>query len=292
MDLKYPWDLPELQNSGGLASYRYRFLAEGDSWFSIGEFPPWSTSNLLFELLRVNLKNDVVINCARQGDTLSHMVEMWHDANFTGLLDGPIQRPWDGILLSAGGNDLIDACLVPASAPQDKRLLLLPHERPAQASQGSDYVSETGWQLFLNYLHGNISTLIERRDHSDSHAPSLGWKAPVFLHTYHRPTVRNAPAGFLGPWLYQAVNQFQVPQNHWQAVSDELFGRLRMALLSLASASDRVFVFDSYGTVTLETAVPGSTHASGDWQNEIHLTPQGYRKLAPGWLAFIEAHMP
>ena len=78
MDLKYPWDLPDLQNTGGLSSYRYRFLAEGDSWFSIGEFPPWATSNLLFELLRVNLKNDVIINCARQGDTLSHIAKHFY----------------------------------------------------------------------------------------------------------------------------------------------------------------------------------------------------------------------
>lgn len=290
MDIKAPWELPGL--SGGLASYRYRFLAEGDSWFSIGELPPWATSNLLFELRQSSLQNDVVVTCAHQGDTLTHMVEMWHDANFTGLLDGPIQRPWDGILLSAGGNDLIDASLVPGSEPSHKRLLLLPHERPAQPSLGSDYVSETGWQLFLSYLQANIQTLIERRDHSPSHAPQLGWKAPIFLHTYHQPTVRNAPAGTLGPWLYTAVTQYHVPEPHWQLVGDELFSRLRSALLGMASDSDRVFVFDSSGAVTLAAAVPGSTGASGDWQNEIHLTPQGYRKVASALLAFIDNHMP
>ena len=31
-----------------------RYLAQGDSWFSIGHFPPWSTTNILFQLNRAS----------------------------------------------------------------------------------------------------------------------------------------------------------------------------------------------------------------------------------------------
>ena len=48
LTIKQPWDVPDLD----LNAYQYKFLAEGDSWFSIGEFPPWATSSLLFGMSR------------------------------------------------------------------------------------------------------------------------------------------------------------------------------------------------------------------------------------------------
>lgn len=44
--------------------YRYRYLAEGDSWFSLGDTLAPLTSNIALELLTVNTGNDVVVNCA------------------------------------------------------------------------------------------------------------------------------------------------------------------------------------------------------------------------------------
>lgn len=131
LTIKQPWDVPELD----LNAYQYRFLAEGDSWFSIGEFPPWATSSLLFGMSRSFAASNLVINCARQGDTLSHMHQMWFDSNFTRMLDAPhLGYYWDALLLSAGGNDLIDACLVaPTVTDPARRLLLRPEEIPSGA---------------------------------------------------------------------------------------------------------------------------------------------------------------
>lgn len=100
LTIKQPWDVPELD----LNAYQYKFLAEGDSWFSIGEFPPWATSSLLFGMSRSFAASNLVINCASQGDTLSHMHQMWYDSNFTRMLDAPhLGYYWDALLLSAGG---------------------------------------------------------------------------------------------------------------------------------------------------------------------------------------------
>ncbi|GEM_PF-4350319 len=63
--IKQPWDVPDLD----LNAYQYKFLAEGDSWFSIGEFPPWATSSLLFGMRDSFAASNLVINCARQGDS-------------------------------------------------------------------------------------------------------------------------------------------------------------------------------------------------------------------------------
>jgi hypothetical protein len=49
-----------------------------------------------------------------------------------------------------------------------------------------------------------------------------------------------------------------------------------------------VYVFDSAGLQTLVPASPGTAGRSGDWINEIHLTPTGYRKLGRVMGAFVD----
>jgi hypothetical protein len=90
-----------------LSDYGYRFLAEGDSWFSIGSLNPAKNSNLLFEMAFA--QSACAVNCAYPGDELRKMVKMNTDPMFIRQLKGRTSRHWDGVLLSAGGNDLIAA---------------------------------------------------------------------------------------------------------------------------------------------------------------------------------------
>ena len=50
------------------SEFGYRFLAEGDSWFTVGALNPLKNSNLLFEMRFA--QTGCVINCATPGDTL------------------------------------------------------------------------------------------------------------------------------------------------------------------------------------------------------------------------------
>lgn len=43
------------QQDSPLSNYGLQFLAQGDSWFSIGSFPPWSTSNLFNGMSTLNI---------------------------------------------------------------------------------------------------------------------------------------------------------------------------------------------------------------------------------------------
>jgi lysophospholipase L1-like esterase len=288
LSIKQPWDLPELD----LSVYGYKFLAEGDSWFSIGEMPPWATSNLLYGMTDGFAQRNLVINCARQGDTLSHMHQMWWDANFTRLLDAPkLNYWWDALLLSAGGNDMIDACLVSPDVPDPHQRLLLRKDEIGPDALPEDFVSAGGWRALAGYLRTHFSELVRRRDRG------LNPDAALFLHTYSRVTVRNAPAGGapfprVGPWLYRALALYQVPQELQQALADALFQRLAALLLSLADPAQRVFVFDSQDpALGLVPALSGSTGPSGDFENEIHLTAKGYVKLGKAFASFIEARL-
>src|SRR6185436_5868496 len=89
------------------SEFGFRFLAEGDSWFSIGTLNPLANSNLLFEM---DFQGSAcAVNCAAPGDTLKRMSQMNTDPNFVALLRGRRARFWDAILMSCGGNDLIEA---------------------------------------------------------------------------------------------------------------------------------------------------------------------------------------
>lgn len=280
-----------------LPNYARRLLAEGDSWFTIGTLNLPRSSNIL-----VNLEfksSTAVVSCAYPGDTLQHMVDNLHDPYFDRFLRQPnFASYWEALLISGGGNDLIDAAQTLAHDSRgqpigpERRLLLTAAEVAADPGAGGPerYVSEAGWDRLASYLRTNYAELVLRRDQG----PSRG--RPLFLHTYAAPVVR--PSGTLGAprgWLYPAMVAYGIPEADWQRLAQLLFTRLRQLLLALDQGSGQpgalaqVHVFDSAGMQTLAPAKPGTTGRSGDWINEIHLTPSGYRKLGRAMGAFVDS---
>jgi lysophospholipase L1-like esterase len=273
-------------NPADLSSPRYRFLAQGDSWFSIGDLNLAKNSNLLFEMAFANSR--CAVNCARAGSTLRRMVDQVHEHTFHALLCGAQWRPWDGILLSAGGNDLIEALGHTGIADPALRLFLKPAELTGDPSQAASYVSAAGWATFETYLRANFATLMAMRD-----LRMLNHNIPVFVHTYHYPTIRNAPAGpGLGPWLFKAAVDFAIPQNLWPAVTKTIYDQFADLLIAIALGHSNMHVFDTARQVSIVPAAPDTRHESGDWMNEIHLTWQGYEKLAVAWAASIATQLP
>jgi len=272
-----------------LSQYGRRFLAEGDSWFTIGRLSPLKNSNLLKEL--VFAQQHVVISCAYPGDELVHMVDgLAHGSQFDQLLRHPtIGRYWEAILVSAGGNDLIAAAqLRPlrrdgSAATLAERLLLTPAEAAAVqpgVAGPERYISEPGWALLAGYLKTNFRALVAARDQGQSAG------RPICLHTYHVPVVR--PSGTVGAaegWLYPALRAYAIPSGERQGLAAALFERLRALLLSLDGASGsadalpQVHVFDSAKDGGLTPSDPQAAGDSGDWVNEIHPNPAGYKKI-------------
>ena len=264
-----------------LEQYGWRFLAEGDSWFTIGALNPAKNSNLLFELAFESTA--CAVNCAYPGDTLQHMAQFTANPDFANLLAGRTARTWDGLLLSAGGNDLIDALQVRGpGVPPEQRLLLRADEWSA-APGVARYVSEPGWQAFEGYVETALGRIVALRDSG----PSRG--CPLFMHGYAVPTPRPAPAGLgAGPWLLPALQAYGVPEADQVALAAEFIHRLAALLARLAQALPAVHFFDSTA-VPVVPAAPNTTGEDGDWINEIHLTWRGYDKVARPWAAAIEA---
>ena len=261
-------------------------LAQGDSWFSIGSLPPGLTTNVLAQL---ELSRSVaIVNCARPGAVLHHMTDTCTDREFVRLLTGPLAHKWNAILLSGGGNDLIDAASVGPTAPPARRLLARPDERGAGPLLGDDYLSKPGWKTFADHLDIVFTRLVDQRD------SGVNKGVPLVLHTYAHLMPRPAAAGFgFGPWLQPSLTAFGVPANDWLAVANALVDRLVQLLQTLIAARQAgdpncaLHLVDTRAA-QLQLGDQAAAGSSGDFVNEIHPTRGGYAKVAAVWRQMLD----
>lgn len=242
-------------------------LAEGDSWFTIAGIP---TSNLLFSM-RFK-KMTMIVNCAMPGDTIKHISEIEGNHAFRAALS-PDGFKWDLILLSGGGNDLIDAA---------EKILLPRDKRGAKSmSKAKDYCDQGRLNQVVSSVQQGYRRILKLRDS----AGSLARNKPIVVHTYDLPTPRNSPARFfsiplLGPWLYTAAVKAEVPEEDWIKVSRHLINTLSDGILALQDESKMKNFHVIETRKTLKMAALGTTGDNGDWLNEIHPNSDGYTKIA------------
>jgi len=266
-----------------------RFLAQGDSWFSFGSVMPQDTGNMMNGMAFET--NTCVVNCAHPGDVLHHMVDKRREPLFASLLLGPQAWQWHAILLSPGGNDLIDFIRVPQvdgqgqPVPPFLRALLTPAERGGNPPLAAAYVSEQGWDTFVQHIVPQYHEFIAMRDAPSSQSRGV----PIFVHTYDFITPRDAGAGAgVGPWLFPALTDYEIPQPLWIPLTRMFLSRLTALMRGMALP--HFHVIDTQGT--LEPADLGSPGDDHDWANEIHPNPGGYVKLGAVFAVGIEALMP
>lgn len=253
-----------------LSDFRFKILAQGDSWFSIGANPPWSTSNILQQFHFT--QRVAIINCAYPGITLAN--EVRRSMYFNALLTGNFSTKWDAILISGGGNDLIDALL------GDKPLL-----RPDVIANGPDVSQYVDQQRLARFKEDIAQSMAELEAQK---ASGQNKDVPVFFNTYDYPTARNAPAGpNIGPWLWKALGKAKVPDAAWPGLTSYLFDVLNTCLENGAARMRNAHLVKTHDVLTrAKDAAPGE---SGDWENEIHPTAAGYRKLAQKWADSLSA---
>lgn len=262
-----------------IEQFPFRCLAQGDSWFSIGAIPPFLTTNLLAGLELSS--GTCIVNCASPGATLRRMADTTRSRKFLQLLHGALATKWDGILLSGGGNDVIEAVQSMDPAPA-LRLLRFQPEWGDPALGPHKYVSDPGWNTLRVHLRAVFDGFIAARD------KGVNRGQPVILHSYDLMAPRHAPAGLgFGPWLSKALDAFAIPQTDWNMVAGELATRTHALLDGFRQGAANVHLVDTLGTLT--PAPNDSTGPTEDWQNEIHPTRGGYRKLSDQWATVLDA---
>lgn len=263
-----PWE----QDQVDTASFAWRMLAEGDSWFSFGSF----FGNSLLDALEFDQRT-LIIQTAMPGDTLSRMADWWKDLNFNNLLAGAVATPFDAILISGGGNDLINALSTQTPGGGVLRLFN-PNEPPMSAE---DCIDEEAWAKFEKYLHANFREISKRAKGSRANSGT-----PVFVHTYDFATPRESGFGLgRGPWLCRAFQAHNIPEMRWVPLMDVLSSRLQALITGLDFPN--VHVIDTLGT--LQRADPSDEGETAHWLNEIHPSREGYRELAKAWKKSVES---
>lgn len=195
------------------ARFARRYLAEGDSWFSLGGL----TGNLLMAL---DAPDVLIVNCAYPGDTLAEL----GGSLFKRMLRASAGVPvWDGILLSGGGNDLLAGCarfVVPdPAAPID-----------------DDALFEA-----LTDIERDVMALVRE---CRAHAPAV----PVWLHTYdHPPVSRRWRWWRAGPWVAPVLRAAGVDRARWDGIAAMLIDTLAERLFRVARECVGVAVVDTRG---------------------------------------------
>jgi hypothetical protein len=256
------------------------FLAEGDSWFSFG-----STK---FHNLLTPLKLPppaCVLNIAEPGDKLRRMHETTRNPQFFFYLRNLSGRRWSAILLSGGGNDLIDA--VWNKRTQSSEVLVRPNA-PIQIDQTNlrSVINDDAMAALFNFIKINVAQIVtEGRDGAGSNSRDV----PMFMHTYALVQPRDSPVRFFGhgPWLHPACVWLGIDPALWLDLS-----RLLLEELAPCIKSIHLPHFHVVDTLTLTTtmvpAAAGERGNSNDWENEIHPNRRGYAKLAETWASEIE----
>jgi hypothetical protein len=189
------------------------------------------------------------------------------------------QFEYQGILFSAGGNDFIDAARDPDPG---KGLLRDLRGQPAPDNASDCIRHEALTQLVDDYLNPNFDLIYQAVRNSSNNA-----NTPIFLNCYDTPTARDAPAvrGFAGPWLYTAYTKNGIAPTLWDDLTTELFRHVLDTVNGWTAGRIGIFAIPTSGL--LQKAAAGTTGESGDWINEIHPNPNGWKKQAAEWVKHL-----
>lgn len=243
--------------------YAWHILAEGDSWFHFNRAGPQENllQHLIFE------KDTVVVNVAMSGDTVKDIITGKRYRFFEQAL---ADYKWGLILLSAGGNDLIDA-FCGDYIVNGKRIQIL--QDAGESREFMDYINQTALNDLLKAVTEGYKQIIQLRN---TLGKGKNKKTKILTHCYDYFTMRNNPES--DSRRYRILNGFDIAPKLWPFISDYLVSELANSLLALADTQDEFYVVDTRGTlVRADSLTIGN---SNDWRNEIHPNHIGYEKIA------------
>ncbi|QPF73984.1 hypothetical protein G8A07_14375 [Roseateles sp. DAIF2] len=250
--------------------FQRTYLAEGDSWMDMSAWDQGSLPEYLARDFNRDGRSNLIIKIATAGHTLTRIVDMMN----SDLVWWLRQQTYDGILFSAGGNDFIDA----ARDPRPGEGLLVDCRSIAPPSDAKSCIRPAALAALVRYLNINFAAIYNAIRTSSRNAATK-----IYLNCYDTPTARDAPAirGLSGPWLYAAYVKNGIPTQHWANLTALLFAEIEKTVDGWAANGTDLHLVATTGLLT--AADPTSTADSGDWINEIHPNPAGWRKQVKAW---------
>lgn len=235
-----------------------RVLAEGDSWFTHPTVA-WKGKSVIAHLQAYRSVN--VVSLASPGDTLARYPDppnrQWALACNPDWLSG---QTYDAVLISGGGNDILDDHL--ASLVRDKRR--------HRGRSGRELIVESRLRAVLERIGEHVRRIRQTVDHH------VGDGRPIFMHgySYARSSGRQFEllGGLItfGPWIQDKLDELGIVERDEQqdvvnGLIDAFNERLR----------------------TLETSLAHFIHVdvrdlldAHDWDDEIHPGGPARRRIA------------
>jgi lysophospholipase L1-like esterase len=259
------------QQADQYGPFEKTFLAEGDSWMDASAAAQGSLPFYLAEEFNRRGKTHLIINISTSGQTLQRIAETM-SGDYVWWLR---QLTYDAVLLSAGGNDFIDAARDPAPGQG----LLRDLQGQALPADGASCIRQQAVRALVDdYLAPNFAAMYDALRKSPRNAGTL-----LLLNGYDTPVARNAPAiaGLVGPWLYAAYVKNHIDPSLWPSLTQAIFAEISQAIGGWLTGRTDLELMPTTGVLT--PAAPGASGSSGDWKNEIHPNAAGWRKQARIW---------
>ncbi|HEX4781648.1 MAG TPA: hypothetical protein VH301_12885 [Usitatibacter sp.] len=259
---------------------RVKVLAQGDSWFAF-PLPVVGGARNLVEAISTR-EPTVAIDLAIVGDTAENMAQGERHAQLRSILAGGAGEeaiPVAAILLSAGGNDLIDRIgdLVGTLTRSARRAA------PGRAvARVLEAVSSAEALAIYDDVIDHVRTIIAARDGG----PSAG--APVIVHGYAHVTPRDAPAlrfpFKVGPWIWKRLAPLGYTQAEQQEIARRVIDTFNARLSGLRDDGHAIHVLDLRPLQEpggpLPVADPSWLEPTRYWHDEIHLDSAGWDCVA------------
>jgi hypothetical protein len=238
-----------------------QILAEGDSWF---DYPvPFFGGGIIPRL--ENLLGVPILNLAKAGDEVRYMLGVEERKVLTRQLTGgsPAGGPWDVLLFSGGGNDIVD----------NPMALWVREFEPAIPPAA--HVHTARFNAALALVQAGYEDLIDLRNR-------LSPTTHLVFHGYDFAIPDGRGICGFGPWLKPTFDLRKFPARApMEAVVKAMLQQFAAMLTSLAGPT--VTFVNTQGTLT---AQPSS------WHNELHPSRAGFQKFATAFQVKLKALFP
>jgi hypothetical protein len=239
-----------------------QIMAEGDSWF---DYPVPFKGNAIIKRLQ-RLIGVPILNMAEAGDEVRFMLGVEQRRRLIkALKDGcPAGGPWDTLLFSGGGNDIVDnpmALWIRDWDPTIAPIHLLDSTRFAAA---------------LAIVRAGYEDLIALRDR-------LSPNTHLVLHGYDFAIPDGRGVCGKGPWLMPSFDLHGFPEtgtSRREVVHEML---LQFAAMVKSLSRSNVSYVNTQGVLSPDTK---------GWANELHPTPKGFQTFAELFCDHLKQRFP
>uniref|UniRef100_UPI003F494929 SGNH/GDSL hydrolase family protein n=1 Tax=Cupriavidus yeoncheonensis TaxID=1462994 RepID=UPI003F494929 len=254
-----------LYDTRNTPDYEYLIFAEGDSWFDL--FTPFgsksdsSSHNILGHLRTKN--PSVLIDASKIGATAKGIVDGSDLKNDAFVWDN---FKFHAILLSLGGNDIKNNLIKFVSDQSSAVTSGEPEVKTLIDAQKAFYAE------LMSYLDEILHSIRKSNKNSDT---------PVLIHGYDYITPRPAPpelvprGGIGESWIYPKLKNDFTPIE-MRDLATTMLDEYNKELKQWTQNNDVVYI---NFLNTLTRAAFEDKYWVGDWQDEIHPSPDGFEKL-------------